>query len=146
MAREGSVAKRESSEAPRLSPSMNRWPSGTVIGRGKLHVSTSSQACGPSVVSGLPLRISLPSRIAISSPPSATTRLTNVTSASPPAGRAHIAPTGGAPPPHIWPTPRSAPRGGCRTTTSPISGSPTLSTAKRSPTWIVGSMLSEGAR
>ena len=29
---------------------------------------------------------------------------------------------------------------------SPTAGSPTVSTAKRSPTWIVGTMFSDGAR
>ena len=104
-----------------------------------------SHARGPSVVSGLPLRMILPPRIEILSPPSATIRLMNCTSARPPPGRAHIAPTGGLPPPQLS-GPFSAPRGGWRTTTSPTSGAPNLSTAKRSPTCTVGSMLSEGAR
>jgi hypothetical protein len=126
-----------------LSPSRKKWRFGTVTGRGKLQPSGFSQARGPFVVSGLPLRTICPSRMEISSPPSATTRLTNLTSARPPVGFAHICPTGGAPPPHIWS--RLAPAGGLTTTMSPTSGAPTLRTAKRSPTPMVGVMLSDGA-
>ena len=61
--------KRESSEAPRLSPSMKKWPARDRELLREVAARSASHGCGPSVVSSRPLRISLPPRIAIRSPP-----------------------------------------------------------------------------
>src|SRR2546421_892468 len=90
--------KRLSSEEPRLSPIMKYSSLGTVIGRGKLHSSPPVQGLMNFSVCSLPLRITCPSRIAIVSPGTPTTRLMKLTSERPFVGAAHARPgTGGTP-------------------------------------------------
>src|SRR3954454_17259650 len=118
---------RLSSEAPRLSPIMNQWSGGTVIGLGELQSSPAWQGLMNDSFWTLPLRTAWPSLIAIVSPGPATMRLMNLTSASL-----------GASFGHGWPAPSSTPHwplgpippgsplagpGGWKTTTSPTLGS-----------------------
>src|SRR3954447_26810022 len=79
--------KRLSSELPRLSPIRKYDPRGTVIGL-RLHSAPGQEDANGSLA-GLPLRITWPLTIAIVSPGTPTTRLTNVVSEWVAVGVAH---------------------------------------------------------
>src|SRR5207253_9220998 len=70
---------RLSSDSPRLSPIMNQWPGGIVIGVGKLHSGLGPHGFVYESCSRLPLRITCPSTIEITSPGPATMRLMKFT-------------------------------------------------------------------
>src|ERR1700741_3159617 len=81
---------RLSSDSPRLSPIMNQWPGGILIGVGKLHFgSPVTHGLMYESASRLPLRVTCPSSIEITSPGPATTRLMKLTPASVGTGASH---------------------------------------------------------
>src|SRR3954447_13162600 len=136
---------RLSSDSPRLSPIMNQWPGGIVIGVGKSHPVPPSHGRVKPSFWRLPLTIAWPPRIETRSPGPATTRLMKFTSALVLVGRSHAAPGGRRSSPHVL---DSEPAGGWKTTTSPTCGSlkrlPSRLTSTRWPTWSVGTIDSLG--
>ena len=141
---------RLSSDSPRLSPIMNQWSGGMVMGRRKLQPPPPPHSRVKDSLARLPLRITWPSTMASLSPGPATTRLMKLTSDLPEVG----VPQGcGWPSPWLgfphW-TSCSEPLGGWKTRISPTSGSekrlPMRLTSTRWPTSSVGSIDSEGIR
>src|SRR5215218_4115838 len=138
---------RLSSDSPRLSPIMNQWPAGILIGRGKSHPVPPSHGRVKPSAWRLPLTKAWPPLMYSVSPGPATTRLMKLTLALVPVGR-----------PHAWSgflsgSPQvllSEPAGGWKTTTSPTSGSlkrlPRRLTSTRWPTSSVGTIDALGIR
>src|SRR3954464_7252428 len=141
---------RLSSDSPRLSPIMNQWPGGIVIGVESVHprFALLSHVCEMyASFSRLPLRMTWPSTIRMTSPGPAATRLMKLTFALPGVGRSHAAFSS-----RLW-SPQvsvSEPSGGWKTTTSPTFGSlkrwPIRLTSTRWPTASVGTIDSLGMR
>ena len=111
---------RESSDCAALSPIMYQWSSGIVISPGKSQPGEPAQSCARAR-RRLAVEDDLARRDGDLSPGPATTRLMKFTSAFSPTGLEHscVSDTSTA---HFWPPP-TAPTGGWKTMTLPISGS-----------------------
>src|SRR4051812_25069801 len=115
---------RLSSDSPRLSPIMNQWPGGIVMGVESVHprFALLSHVCEMYVsFSRLPLRMTWPSTIRMTSPGPATTRLMKLTFALPGVGRSHAAFSSRLWSPHVS---VSEPSGGGEATTAPALRAP----------------------
>src|SRR5919199_4852440 len=141
---------RLSSDSPRLSPIMNQWPGGIVIGVDMVHprfalLSHVWEMYGS--FSRLPLRMTCPSTMRITSPGCPTTRLMKLTLDSPGVGWSQAAFSSRLGSPQVS---VSEPAGGWKTTMSPTFGAlkrlPIRLTSTRWPTSSVGTIDSDGMR
>src|SRR3954470_21601786 len=139
--------KRLSSDSPRLSPIMNQWSAGMVIGRVKSHPVPPSQGRVKPSFWRLPLTYACPPLMYSVSPGPATTRLMKLTLAFWPVGRSQAWSGFLSASPHVF---VSDPAGGWKTTISPMCGLlkrlPSRLTSTRWPTLSVGTIDSLGIR
>src|SRR3954452_18385398 len=138
---------RLSSDSPRLSPIMNQWPAGIVIGRVKSQPVPPSQGRVKPSFWRLPLTYACPPLMYSVSPGPATTRLMKLTLAFWPVGRSQAWSGFLSASPHVF---VSDPAGGWKTTISPMCGLlkrlPSRLTSTRWPTLSVGTIDSLGIR
>src|ERR1700712_2667063 len=138
---------RLSSDCPRLSPIMNQWSAGILIGRVKSQPVPPVHGCVKPSAWRLPFTKAWPPLMYTVSPGPATTRLMKLTLARVAVGRSHAWSAFFSASPQVL---LSAPAGGWKTTTSPTSGAlkrfPSRLTSTRWPIWSVGTIDSLGIR